>query len=132
MTSLIVKRVNALPMVYSANTLYLVKTSRPGIMEMYLSNAAADSVFHLSTADDVLQESVLFSNTAPSIDTTSKLWWKTDTATLFVLYDDGDSKNWVEASPNIAVPEFDGNGVADTMARSDHWHDSLVLQGAEW
>lgn len=132
MSALIVKKVNALPLVYTPNTLYLVKTEIAGIMEMFLSNNTGDNVLHLSTSNDVLESSVLFSTTAPSVDTPSKFWWKSDSASLFVLYNDGSSKHWVEASPSIAVPEFDGNGTANTMARSDHWHDSIVLQEAQW
>lgn len=132
MSSLTFKKVNALPLTYTPSTMYMVKTARPGIAEIFISDNTGTSVMHLSTSEDILQESVLFSVTAPSTDTTSKFWWKTDTGALFVLYDDGTDVNWVEASPSIAVPEFDGNGTANTMARSDHWHDSLVLQEAAW
>lgn len=132
MTTLTIKKVNALPLTYTPNTMYLVKTATANIMEVYISSNDGESVLHISTVNDTLDSTVLFGDTPPSTDTHSKLWWNSAVGSLYVLYDDGTTKNWVEAGPTIAVPEFDGNGTASTMARSDHWHDTLVMQEAQW
>ena len=47
--------------------------------------------------------SVTISNTAPIGASSGDLWWDEDIGTLFIYYDDGDSLQWVEASPQILV-----------------------------
>jgi len=47
--------------------------------------------------------SVIISGTAPSSPSAGDLWWDSDIGTLFIYYNDGDSSQWVEASPQILV-----------------------------
>lgn len=42
-------------------------------------------------------------NTAPPTPNVGNLWWDTTDGTLYIYYDDGDSLQWVEASPGGAV-----------------------------
>lgn len=132
MSTLSIAKVTALPLVYAANTLYLLAGAAPDVVELYLSSNDGSSVRHIPTKEDVLSSSVIFSATTPSTDTASRLWWNMATAALFIRYDDGTTVSWVEAIPSIAVPEFGGNGTDSTMARSNHWHDTIVLQKADW
>jgi hypothetical protein len=43
--------------------------------------------------------SVTTSDIAPSTPRDGDLWWKTDVGVMFVYYDDGDSQQWVQATP---------------------------------
>jgi len=45
---------------------------------------------------------VTTSDTAPTTPTSGDLWWKSDEGRLKVYYGDGDSTQWVDASPPLA------------------------------
>jgi len=61
--------------------------------------------------------SLVVSDTAPNATTSlaGTLWWDSDLGTLFVLYDDGNSKQWVQAT---ATPGIDTSNLA-TKAYAD-------------
>ena len=50
---------------------------------------------------------VSMSLTAPATPATGDLWWKTDEGSLKINYNDGDSTQWVDASPHLAQTYLD-------------------------
>ena len=50
---------------------------------------------------------VSISLTAPATPATGDLWWKTDEGSLKISYNDGDSTQWVDASPHLAQTYLD-------------------------
>lgn len=124
-------RVNALPAEVEANTIYMVKGEGTSL-EIYVTGNDAMQIRHVPTEEEILSGVVMYSATAPALPNKSPLWYDITTLTLFVQYTDGENLAWVEALPSIAVPDFAGNGTANTMARSDHTHNSLELVAAEW
>jgi hypothetical protein len=46
---------------------------------------------------------VIISNTAPVDPSPGDLWWDSEIGVLFIYYDDGDSSQWVESTPQILV-----------------------------
>jgi len=126
MSALTIVRVNALPLQTEANTLYLVKKTDT-LFDLYVTSSDGLSVRHVATQEDVLTQSVLFSQTPPALPQASRLWWNTVEGVLYIQYDDGDSVNWVEANPAPLYPEFGGTGSSNTMARADHNHDETYV-----
>lgn len=129
--SINIVRVNALPGELEANTIYMVK----GVgteLELYVTGDDVLQVRHIPTRGELLQGVVMYSPEAPVLPSATPLWYDTTSLTLFVQYTDGTETAWVEAIPSIAVPDFAGNGTANTMARSDHFHTSIDLVIEEW
>ena len=70
------------------------------------------------------------SDSAPSTPTQGDLWWKSDEGRLKVYYGDGDSNQWVDASPietstNITQTTTNGNNAFSSSleiytSRSSH------------
>lgn len=56
---------------------------------------------------------VIQSNVAPSSPTDSTLWWDENSGRLYIWYNDGDSEQWVDASPASGVGSTSGNGSVD-------------------
>jgi hypothetical protein len=50
---------------------------------------------------------VSISLNAPTTPATGDLWWKTDEGSLKINYNDGDSTQWVDASPHLAQTYLD-------------------------
>lgn len=125
-------RVNALPGTVAASTIYLVKGSASDVVEIYVTSEDGLQVRHVPTMDEVLSGVILYSTVAPALPSATPLWYDTGSLTLFVQHNDGTTTAWVEAVPSIAVPDFAGNGTANTIARSDHTHDSVETVLAEW
>jgi hypothetical protein len=44
------------------------------------------------------------SDSAPANPVPGQLWWESDTGSLFVYFDDGNSQQWVQITPGIAPP----------------------------
>lgn len=118
---------------YLSETLYFVSSGATGL-ELWLTSQDGNSIRHIPTQAEILGTSVLYADEAPELPNQTKLWLHTETFTLYVQYDDGDTVQWVEAIPSYAVPEFAGTGVAATMARSDHNHDNTYasIGAKEW
>lgn len=125
-------RVNALPDPVAASTIYLVKGSASDAVDIYVTSEDGLQVRHVPTKDEILSGVILYSTVAPALPSATPLWYDISTLTLFVQYNDGTTTAWVEAIPSIAVPDFAGNGTANTMARSDHTHNSIEVVLAEW
>jgi hypothetical protein len=66
--------------------------------------------------------SVTVSDTPPSSPADNSLWWESDTGNLYIRYNDGDSSQWVIASPQPDTTLF-VNKAGDTMT------GPLVLPG---
>lgn len=125
------KKVLALPATLAANTIYFVPGSRTGLLDIYVSDSAGDVAYRTTSTSDV--DSIYSTaEVAPAISGHEMFWWDPTSGSLMVKYNDGTSTNWIEASPAVAIPAFAGTGVSDTMARSDHTHDSIVLVACEW
>ena len=60
---------------------------------------------------------VSISLNAPSTPSAGDLWWKTDEGSLKINYDDGDSTQWVDASPHLAQTYLDDG--ANTRIEAD-------------
>lgn len=58
--------------------------------------------------------SVLVSDTPPVGADPNSLWWESDTGQLYILYDDGDTTQWVVAVPQLDAGSFVSKG-GDTM-----------------
>jgi len=71
--------------------------------------------------------SLIIADTPPSTVTTAAgaLWWESDAGMLYVLYDDGDSKQWVQA---VAIPS--PNLAAYVAKSGDAMSGLLTLSGA--
>lgn len=48
--------------------------------------------------------SITVSDNPPSTPSVGALWWDSSTATLRIFYNDGNSTQWVDASPQLAGP----------------------------
>src|SRR5215813_10655362 len=68
---------------------------------------------------------VFVSEVAPEGVQPNTLWWSSTDGQLYVLYNDGDSQQWVPATPAVgtsflASPAFTGNPTAPTPAPGDN------------
>lgn len=50
--------------------------------------------------------SVIVDSNPPSSAAQGDLWWDTVTANLYMYYNDGDSQQWVDASPGVDATTF--------------------------
>lgn len=130
MSSLRIEKVNELPSTFTGNTLYLQAVGTTEL-RIYLSDKDGTSVLHIPTENETLSHTVIRAAEAPTFPCKSMFWFDIDTGALFLQHIIDDVAMWVEAMPSIAIPEFGGNGVAGTMSRSDHTHDSIVIN-AQW
>lgn len=128
MSTFTITKVNALPGVLAANTLYAIPSATADLFDLYLSDKTGTSAKHISGQAETLNSVVVFGDVAPALPCKSPLWWNTSSGTMYIQYNDGASTNWVEAIPSIPVPDFAGTGVAGTMARSDHDHDATYAK----
>lgn len=126
---------SAVPQTWEGNTFYMI-TDGVGGMAIYVTNDDGSEVRHTPLVSELGGKAVVFAETAPDPLTTPEgMWWDTTNGVLFIKYDDGSTVAWVEASPSPSVPDvpaFAGNGVADTMSRSDHWHESVTINDPSW
>jgi Chaperone of endosialidase len=75
---------------------------------------------------------VFYADTPPTGAPDGTLWWESDTGTLYLRYNDGDSSQWVQAvaipattNPSTVAPLMNGVaavGVSLLYARQDHVH----------
>jgi hypothetical protein len=82
----------------------------PTFSQVLLGNDPSQAM-HAATRQYVdSSPSLVVSDTAPNATTSlaGTLWWDSDLGTLFVLYDDGNSKQWVQAT---ATPGIDTTGL---------------------
>jgi len=121
-----------LPQTYTPDTLYFVKNAASGLMGIYVSDSLGQTVRHVITREEIVSNYITISDTAPALPHETQLWWSSVTGTLYIQYFDGNNILWVEAINSITVPEFAGNGTANTMSRSDHYHTTITLSAAEW
>lgn len=132
MSSLTFVKLSALPATFTPNTAYMISKADTDLFDLYVSSTDGLAVRHIANKADVLNGVIAVGPSAPALPSEHPLWWNTITGVLFIQYTKDGVTSWVEAMSNIAIPEFGGNGTANTMARSDHTHDTLVLKAAEW
>lgn len=132
MSSLTFLKLNTLPSTFTPNTAYMISKPDTQLFDLYISSTDGLTVRHIANNEDILSGVVAIGPTPPTLPSVHPLWWNTIDGVLFIQYTKEGVTSWVEAMSNIAIPEFAGSGTANTMARSDHVHDTLVLQAAEW
>lgn len=125
-----IAKVTELPSTIVANTMYLVSSGDSGL-KIYVSNSDGSAVRLIEQPEVDYAKTIVFSDTAPDVSGGAPFWWDTDGGGLFVKYNDGTTTVWVEAVASMTIPDFAGTGEATTIARSDHWHTSLVIE-ADW
>lgn len=126
-----IKKVNALPAEFEANTMYAVADGAAAL-KVFISSDDALSVRNIPTSDEMMSSVILFSETAPALTVPQLFWWDTTVGCMYVKYNDGTRQQWIEGAPAIPFPAFGGNGTAETMSRSDHWHDTIRVESPEW
>jgi len=111
----------------SRTNLGLGTTNTPAFTQITLANSPTQND-HVATKQYVDGSAALIvADTPPSTVTTSAgaLWWESDAGMLYVLYDDGDSKQWVQA---VAIPS---PNLSNYVAKSgDAMTGLLTLSGA--
>ena len=132
MASLNFVKLTALPSTFTPNTAYMISKDGTDLFDLYVSSVDGTTVRNVATREDLLSGVIAMGATPPPLPSPHPLWWNTVSGVLFIQYHKSGVSSWVEAMSNIAIPEFAGTGTANTMARSDHTHDTLVLQVAEW
>jgi hypothetical protein len=131
--SLRIERLNSdTEIVLKPSTLYLVKGATAGRLKIFVSDSLGENLLEASNDEDIFSSYITLNATAPALPHSRQLWWNTTNGVLYVQYDDGASIHWVEAINSVKVPEFSGNGAANTMSRSDHWHEGVVLSKSDW
>jgi hypothetical protein len=128
-------RVSALPEVVTPNTIYLLRNADDAsLFDLYASDSTGQAVRHIATKSESVASVIIYSPTPPALPNPVRFWWNTADASLNVQYENEGTTVWVEAMPSIAVPDFDGTGTANTMARSDHDHDQTYAKigNNEW
>lgn len=124
-------KVLALPSTLVANAFYAVgKTGN--LVDLYVVNSAGTIARKLDPTDDVIATMIATGTTAPApASTKAVFWWNPNTGTLFYRYNNSGNPQWVEAMPSQVVPQFAGNGTANTMSHSDHYHTTLDIE-SQW
>jgi hypothetical protein len=69
--------------------------------------------------------------TAPSVSGTQRLWWHSEEGDLYVLYDDGDSAQWVAATVPVPGPEGPPADIGAYLARQTLTDGATVTQDVE-
>lgn len=76
--------------------------------------------------ETALQPPVVVSDTPPTLDIPGFLWWDSISGTLFVRYNDGNSEQWVEATPSaVAKQSFVAPTAPPLAASGDIWWNTL-------
>ncbi len=131
--SLRIERLNSdTEIVLKPSTLYLVKGETIGRLKIYVSDSLGENLLEASNDADIFSSYITVSETTPALPHSRQLWWNSTNGTLYVQYDDGTTLSWVEAVSSVKIPEFAGNGEANTMSRSDHWHEGVMLSKSDW
>jgi hypothetical protein len=51
-----------------------------------------------------VMQNTAVSDAPPANPTVGQFWWRSTNAQLYVYYDDGNTKQWVQAAPNVIAP----------------------------
>ena len=68
--------------------------------------------------------SVTVSDGAPSSPSSGDLWYESDTGSMFVYYDDGDTQQWVEVGGSSVVAMTVSDTPPSTPSNGDMWFES--------
>ena len=117
---------------FEPHALYLFKPQDAEFGKLYKANAAGPALILFSDAVDTKKSIVHKGITAPVAGTNTPLWYNTEDLTLYVNLPIEGVDNWVEAIAMPVMPDFAGNGEAETMARSDHYHTGTVVENPTW
>lgn len=112
---------------YDLNTLFVVENG-DNLIDLYMSSVDGTKLRHIATQNETIAKSIIYADEPPPLPCPSPAWFDTTKLVLYIQYNDGDSVSWVEPMSSLALPEFAGTGVENTMARSDHNHDETYLR----
>ena len=68
--------------------------------------------------------SVTVSDTAPVAPEAGNLWYESDTGSMFIYYDDGDTSQWVEVGGSSVVAMFTSDTPPSSPTNGDLWFES--------
>lgn len=135
-------RVETLPVVSQeapgeGNVIYLLKKTEGGVdyTEIHASNTDGTMLVQVPTPES---STIHFGETAPELPSKYPFWVNTNTEDFrfYVQYKDEVSVSWLDMQTFMAmlVPEFDGTGESNKMARADHNHDDryITFGNHEW
>jgi hypothetical protein len=75
--------------------------------------------------ETAIQPPVVVSSSQPIIDIAGFLWWDSVSGRMFVLYDDGNSKQWVDTTPSAtAIGTSSGPIYPFTAKEGDFWYNT--------
>lgn len=117
---------------FAPHALYLYKKTGALYGQMYKANAAGTALTLFSDRVDVNKTIIHRGIAAPTPGQSTPLWYNTEELVLYVNIPVDGSDNWVEAFAVPTMPVFGGNGVAETMSRSDHTHAGVTVQNPTW
>lgn len=113
-------------------TVYFVKEAGKTKAQMYKSNLAGDDLVEFGPEIDGSTKVLHIGDTAPA-EAGYKFWYDNNELQLYVnLTPEGGTDNFVNANTPGALPSFAGNGEAETMARSDHYHEGTRVTNPKW
>lgn len=113
------------------HALYLVKETGAEFAQLYKANGEGTAVTLFSDRVDTNKALLHVGPAVPPQGSGHRLWYDDDKLVLYInLGTDDDT--WVTAFSAPTQSEFAGNGTADTMSRSDHYHNGVVVESPEW
>lgn len=112
------------------HALYLIK--RPNKSpRIYKGNPDGQGAIAFSNADDL----VYIGENAPPATTEARFWLQLteDAVKFYINITPNDaSATWMDPIIYPAMPAFAGNGEAETMSRSDHYHEGIYIAEPAW
>ena len=82
----------------------ILDLSGPGISTAYLDSSSGIGTIYFQGGGGGGSASIAVTNTSPSLPEEGNLWYHTDLGRTFIYYTDGDSSQWVDASPfNVGI-----------------------------
>lgn len=120
-----------------ANGTLLISDTSGDVLSIYpgdgitiVGDAINDRMYINATATGSASNAKVFvSSTGPTGNTNGTLWWNTELGRLLVYYNDGDSNQWVEASPIPSNPlltvSVSDSAPSTPVANTVWWNSNL-------
>lgn len=90
-------------------------------------NSGLKYIFNSSVGawETAIQPPAIISDRTPSVSIPGFFWWDSDAGSLYIYYDDGSGRQWVEAVPSPDVPRpWIGDAPPLNPVDGDLWWDS--------
>lgn len=111
------------------HALYLVKTPTSKTAQMYKGNADGTEVILFSDG----KQTIHFGSVKPEEGSDYSFWYDDENLVLYInLPDEEGGDHWMTAFHQAVLPGFAGTGIAETMARSDHYHEGQRVVNPTW